>query len=280
MRRTLKKLLAPALALFLGFAAMTGAAQPVLAAEGAEALVDEVDLDTLTNCSEMLLQAFAGMSADELALQEKLYSLDGNETVANAMKNYAQQTEDLGAFQEIVSGSSEKTKDGYLTTIVAQYENKTMKAEIGYDEDLPYRLIISGNSAYLDSLTDTTFTPAASIGENAFSGLANMIVGMGTVFVVLIFFTWVIGLLKYANVFDKSKAKEAEAQPKAVPAPTAQPPLPLVQPKEELSDDSALVAVITAAILAYEAESGDVKVLENGLKIRSIKRHKNSGWKR
>jgi predicted house-cleaning noncanonical NTP pyrophosphatase (MazG superfamily) len=43
---------------------------------------------------------------------------------------------------------------------------------------------------------------------------------------------------------------------------------------EELSDDLELVAVITAAIAASEGTSAD------GLVVRSIKRARNSQWKK
>ena len=45
--------------------------------------------------------------------------------------------------------------------------------------------------------------------------------------------------------------------------------------KEELSDDLELVAVISAAIAAYEGSSST-----EGFVVRSIKKQKKDGWKR
>lgn len=300
----IKGLLSAAAALVLSCSAVFGTAATAYAAAETNSLVQEVDLDQLTQFSESMIQSFASMTPEQLELQAKLYDLNGNKNLANSYTNYEQQTDDLGAFQQIISGQSEKTKDGYLSTIQLQYEKKTMKAEIGYDEDLPYWLMMYQQStqgvsgAYLNSLTDTTFTPAATIAENTFSGLANMIVGMGTVFVVLIFFTWVIGLLKYVNRFDpeakkkleafeEAKAKTAASKAAAAAAPVRKAPAPApavpaapAPAVQAAGGDGVLAAVIAAAIAAYEADNGGAPTLNNGIRIRSIRRHKDSGWNR
>lgn len=260
--------------LFSVLAVLTAATSTAVSvqAEEVNSLVQEVNLEDLSTYSESLLQAFAGMSEEELELQTKLYQLAGQDNVAAGFSNYEQQMDELGAFQEIISCSSEKTGDGYITYITAQYENKKLDAEIGYSEELPYLMMIS-QSPYLEALTDVTFTPESSLSENMFSGLANMLVGMGTVFVVLIFISWVISLLKHVNKLDPANKKKAEV-PKAEPAPVAAAPVE----EENLADDQALVAVIAAAIAAYEGQ--EAGSLDNGIVIRSIRRHKGSTWRK
>lgn len=267
MKQKFKTLLLAVLAVLMAFSVTACSAQ----SEETNSLVEEVDLDMLNTYSSSLIQAFAGMSKEELELQAKLYALDGQDNVAASFSNYEQQVDALGAFQEIISSTSEKTKDGYITYITAQYENKVLNAEIGYDADLPYMLMISQN-AYLDCLTDTTFTPETTLSENVFSGLANLVVGMGTVFVVLIFISWVISLLKHVNKFDPSAKKAAASQPAPAPALVA------AEPEEDLTEDDALVAVIAAAIAAYEGEAS--ASLDNGIVIRSIRRHPASTWRK
>jgi Na+-transporting methylmalonyl-CoA/oxaloacetate decarboxylase gamma subunit len=63
---------------------------------------------------------------------------------------------------------------------------------------------------------------------------------------------------------DKTVTKEAEK--------TAVPVVEAVD-EEELSDDTELVAVIAAAIAAYEGTSAD------GFQVRSIKRAGTNKWK-
>ncbi|MBE5953608.1 MAG: hypothetical protein E7257_05560 [Lachnospiraceae bacterium] len=99
----------------------------------------------------------------------------------------------------------------------------------------------------------------------------NTLIGMGTVFVVLIFISFIISLFKYLPALFAKKPKvevEKKAEtPKAVATPVA-----VADNNENLADDSQLVAVITAAIYAYEAQSGNGAVSKDKLVVRSIKR--------
>ena len=98
----------------------------------------------------------------------------------------------------------------------------------------------------------------------------NTVLGMGTVFVVLIFISFIISLFKYIPAieakFKKTKAPETKS-PETTAAPAA-------VPSEEVgvSDDGELVAAIAAAIAAYEGTSAD------GFVVRSIKRRKSNKW--
>lgn len=92
--------------------------------------------------------------------------------------------------------------------------------------------------------------------------LLNTVMGMGTVFVVLVFIAWIIGLFKYLN-------KPVKEEVKKEPAPVVDNVVAQIEETEELSDDSELVAVITAAIAAYEGTAG---ASNTGFRVRSIKR--------
>ncbi len=97
----------------------------------------------------------------------------------------------------------------------------------------------------------------------------NTLLGMGTVFLVLIFISILISCFKFISVFEnKVKAKNTAPAPAAAPvaAPAAE--------EEELVDDLELVAVITAAIAASTNSSTD------SLVVRSIKRAPGAKWKR
>ena len=89
----------------------------------------------------------------------------------------------------------------------------------------------------------------ATVGPG--EAVMNTLIGMGTVFVVLILISIIIFLLKFVpKMFEKKKAKQE------VP----------------VSDNTQIIAVITAAIAAQmEAETG-VCVPADGLVIRSIKK--------
>lgn len=96
--------------------------------------------------------------------------------------------------------------------------------------------------------------------------LMNTLMGMGTVFIVLIFISFIISLFKYINKAGAKKPAEAATAPAA-------PVVEAVEEAEELVDDTELVAVITAAIAAYAGTSSE------GFQVRSIKRAAKSTWK-
>ena len=118
----------------------------------------------------------------------------------------------------------------------------------------------------LESFTVNAHYGMSEILEKA--GL-NTLLGMGTVFVMLIFMSFIISLIKYvpALLNGTSKKKKAEA-PKAAPAPAV---AAAVEEAEEM-DDTELVAVIAAAIAAAEGTTTD------GFVVRSIKRRKSNKW--
>lgn len=94
----------------------------------------------------------------------------------------------------------------------------------------------------------------------------NTAMGLGIVFCALAFISLIISLEgKIFGAFGKKKAAPKTPEVPAAPAPAAAPEV------EEDTDDTELVAVITAAIYAYEAENGG-EVPADGLVVRSIRR--------
>ena len=82
---------------------------------------------------------------------------------------------------------------------------------------------------------------------------------------ILILFFWLMGTV--FKSIDKSRAAKKEAMKLNAPAPAAA-PAPVVEEaaeEEELDNDDEIVAVISAAIAAYEGDSGYT--------IKSISRH-------
>lgn len=98
--------------------------------------------------------------------------------------------------------------------------------------------------------------------------LVNTLIGMGTVFVVLILISIFIFLLKFVpKLFEKKAASPAPKQEK-----TAQKKTSVQEQQPVVNNDTQIAAVIMAAIAAQmEAETG-VPVSADGLVIRSIKK--------
>ena len=93
---------------------------------------------------------------------------------------------------------------------------------------------------------------------------------MGTVFVVLIFISFIISLFKFIPAIEKKFSKKANVVP-ATPAAAPIAAAPAVQQAAD-HDDGELAAVIAAAIAAAEGTSAD------GFIVRSIKRRKSNKW--
>ena len=115
----------------------------------------------------------------------------------------------------------------------------------------------------------SVFFLASEAGEDITYGEAgiNTAMGLGIVFCALAFISLVITLEgKIFGALGKKKAAPKTPEVPATPAPAA-----VEEVIEDESDDTELVAVITAAIYAYEAENGG-EVPADGLVVRSIRR--------
>ena len=162
---------------------------------------------------------------------------------------------ECGAFKSYGEFETEMTSSGIVVSTEAEYENKTADIEFTFDEE-----------QQMDSLTINAHYSTAEILKKA--GL-NTILGMGTVFLVLIFLAFVISLLKYIPMLQEKFTKKTEKNKTPVKeVPKAE--VPVVE--EELTDDEELVAVITAAIAAADESVSD------GFVVRSIRRRKSNKW--
>ena len=100
----------------------------------------------------------------------------------------------------------------------------------------------------------------------------NTVMGLGIVFLTLLFLSWLIGKLHYIPEMIEKMGKKDE--PAAAPAPAAAPVVPAAPAEEDLTDDLELVAVIAAAIAASGTTSGD------GFVVRSIKKSNKKNWQK
>lgn len=104
-----------------------------------------------------------------------------------------------------------------------------------------------------------------TFGESMERAALNTVLGMGTVFTVLVLISFIIaafGLIP--KLFEPKKQPEEKKTDNVVSQ---------IVEREELSDDTELVAVISAAIAAYEG-SGST----DGFVVRSIRKTKSSKW--
>lgn len=247
MNRKLKSLLAMVcvLALTLAMSVCAFAADTVTEDETAN----------YKSAAETLISQIAGFSDEEI---ENYLAQDDAFTTAT-MESWKSVKNELGAYSSIVSQDVEKDGDIVTISTVAQFEKA--KADVVLMLDL-------GQQMY----TSMTYSVQYSLAANMQRAGMNTLMGIGIVFLMLVFLSFVIGLFKYIEKFQNvGKKKAAEEAPKAEEAPA-----PAIAQSEaadeDFADDLELVAVISAAIAAYENTSGDSFV------VRSIK--KSNKWHR
>jgi sodium pump decarboxylase gamma subunit len=118
------------------------------------------------------------------------------------------------------------------------------------------------------NVTSSSFDKVYTTKEIFKKAVLNTLMGMGTVFVVLIFISFIISLFKYIPNIQAKFAKKAEPVEVAAPAEPAE---AFAAQEDDLVDDGELVAVITAAVCAAMACEGNA-VSKDGLIVRSIRR--------
>lgn len=112
---------------------------------------------------------------------------------------------------------------------------------------------------------------SAEMGDKMGRAGMNTLMGMGTVFIVLIFIAFIISMFKYISRFEawlENRRSRKEVQPVS---PVIQENEELCE-EEEMADDLALAAVITAALAASLETSPDKLI------VRSIRRKNTNRW--
>ena len=107
--------------------------------------------------------------------------------------------------------SLQKGDDGYIARMNTVYEKRAMEFTLIADEDL-------------SKVETISFSPVYTTGEKMAKAGMNTLMGMGVVFAVLIFISWLISMFKYISVFEakmKAKKNAAAAAPVAAPAAPA-----------------------------------------------------------
>ena len=206
-----------------------------------------------------LLENIASIPAADMSIVIEQNREGGAEALAAGLESYQALLDDLGAFVSTGDGFVEEIKGGYSITVNSQFAKRPVEFVITLDKDMV-------------NITSMTFNPVYTTGEKLAKAGMNTLMGMGTVFIVLIFISLLIGCFRYINKWEENmKNKKNGGAPALAESPAS---APAFRADENLVDDLDLVAVITAAIAASENTSAD------GLVVRSIRRASAGKWKR
>lgn len=197
---------------------------------------------------------------EEFAFNSQLYQsqlpLTPTSYVESA-KGWLAAKEECGEFLGHGDYTFENSTDKMVVSTQGEFENRDAKISFTFN----------GNG----TLESTTVSPSYTIGEILEKAGLNTILGLGTVFAVLIFIAFIISLMKYIPklqaAFSGKKEKQIETTTEAVAAPVA----PVVSASTG-TDEKELIAVISAAIAA------DTGMNTSDFVVRSIRRRPSNRW--
>ena len=226
--------------------------------EGTESIITQ-----LQDMDDAYLESIVNMRNEEIAADDETALM-----VKASYQSWLDSKDELGGFDPQESDTCTLTADadGATLTLNATFNNRQGKITAHFD---PNSQLISFN-----------VEPVYSTLENLESAGLNTVLGMGTVFAVLIFIAFIISLFKFIHKAEQRMAerkfqKEAASSPQTTAAQPAAPAAgPIPEPVDEEVEDLELVAVITAAVAASMNTSVDKLV------VRSIKRKSTNKWQK
>ena len=214
--------------------------------------LSSVNQEWVDSTSKTIIESIVKIAEDGMMDQlMSQYAAQFTEAEIIAIESYEAAMPELGSYQSIESCtySEEGTELTIIATIICSERNA--KVELVIDSQ--------------EGLLSCTTNPVYSFGELMTKAGLNTIMGMGTVFVVLVLIATVIGCFGFVSKVQRAMENKNKKTEQAVDNAVAQ----IVENEEAQDDDLELVAVIAAAIASYEgAASADGYVVRSIRKIR------------
>lgn len=225
----------------------------VACAKTVEKDIDEQIGNNLIMMSDNLISQIT--SLDDEAIDRNIKDLEEKKQfeLMTALENWKAGKKDIGEVQAIKSDEAilNVDKEGYSVSISIVGEKRSAIVRIAYDKNMQKVNSMSINVNY-------------NLGEKLSKAGLNTLIGMATVFIILIFIIFIIDAFKYISVFEEKLAKKPKELTKEEIKLKEE-----VSTQENLLEDQELVAVISAAIMAYEEENNT-----DDLIVRSLKKSK------
>ena len=211
------------------------------------------DKEKVIESVKALVNNLVSMNENELEYYTE-NSLGWTKSASEVLLDYTKNNT-LGEFKNL--GETKFEEDGQMlkVTVVARFE----KANLDVTTTLTN---ISGEIIPVEMNFKVIDTGNTSLGERMQSALFNAVIGISSVFVVLILISFIIYLFKYIPKIQEIFTKGDKNSASAVLEKT----IAQIEEKEEFVDDTELVAVIMAAICATTGKTSDSFV------VRSIKK--------
>lgn len=214
----------------------------------ADSEIDETIKTQILMTAEGLTDTIIPLSEEEI----DAYMESGDEFTMGAMTAWEGAKDEVGELVETGETEVEYSNRQYTATIPVDFEKLDAKFVYVFED-------VDGVVTPVSVAVDVQY-PLSTTMKNA---AMNTLMGLGTVFAVLVLLIVIISAFKFipGSSAGKKEKKEAAPAPAPVPAP--------VQQAAEVYDDTELIAVIAAAIAAAEGTTTDGFVVRS---IRKIKR--------
>lgn len=210
----------------------------------------QIDKESLQEMADIPLDSSEAQSLDS-SLGQLGYAMSF-EAFRSAVNAYLASSDELGAYV---------STDDY--TIVLGAKEITVIASASFEKrDAEFEFLFDQNS----KMQSGTLNAKYSTGETMKKAALNTLLGMGTVFVMLILIALIISCFKFIPKIEAAFKKESAPASVEGAAATQK------EITEDVVDDLELAAVISAAIAASE------DIAQDDFVVRSIKRRKSNRW--
>lgn len=207
-------------------------------------------------------------------------------TLAEDQEAFDEANAAYNLFLSLVDADVEEKADTVVVTLTAVYDDRDVEYSFVYEENpaYAYSYELTGQNVLAYKVKEINVAPEYTFREQMAKAGSNTLIGMGTVFVVLIVISLIIAQLeKMAKAItncsnkvsawwqgrkEKKKVTDVGAEEQPVSGQTT--PGTAVTAASSPMEDTQLVAVITAAITAASVASGG----SDKLIVRSIKKAK------
>lgn len=245
--------------------------------------LDEETAEMITGYAQKSIEAVVGLSDEELFTYAGQFAMNGSKDTADGLLQWHDLSSELGEYIGSKSTAISEENGCFNVVFEIDCEKQDAVAAISIDS-------LSGQ------ITALHFEKVETLGEKLKYAFMNLLIGMGTVFAVLVFIAFIISRFKYINEWAtanerlekaekeyEAKVKEILSRPArmddvmkritpemirnaVIPADVtvqciSAPEIPAEIPAETAQDDQ-LTAVLTAAIAAFEAEKTAAPVQE------------------
>ena len=165
-----------------------------LAALAADASKPE-EADYVLKMSRQVIQEITSTDSAMLDVYITEFENQKQTAVASGLKALKELTADIGPVVSVDEGEIRETEDGYISSFEVTCESgRTARATLG---------INTADGSY----SQLTFDKNQTIGEKMQAGAFNLVVGMGTVFIVLIFISFIISQFRHVNAWSAAQEK-------------------------------------------------------------------------